>query len=523
MNKAFLIILPFFLFFFHDIYCQEVPLNSQKFFNPYTLNPAFAGYENRPAVFAGRRQQWTGIDGAPVTNYFNFHTVFGNAVPFGLNIVHDTRGIVSTNTALLTLGFRARIDENNHYLSLAFSGGAGFNSVDFSNVNVGTDPILISALDNNIFLDGNAGLLYHNNGFNLGVSLPKLFKTRSYGFEDFEIGDFNPMGTAMATINYKIEVSEETFAIDPWFSYHYFENFDDQIEGSLRFILKNFVWVGGSYRLDYGASAFFGLNIKDNFRFGYAYELGVASVSGFNNGSHEFHLGLIFGKTEKEKNKKDFYTRRRQMLNTMRGNTQQQTQNQNLYKVQNDPFETTTTETTTTETTKTETTTQTDTNEIDIDKFMEGYTDEDTTQQQQVTNPTQIQTQTRTQKQPEPKEEPSILSTFDAPQNDEVTTRDESGIYIGPKVVTKGDHLLELDKGYYVIVGTFNSYREAEEYSDKLFMQGFYTKFGYISQTTDYYVYLFYSEDNRQECDDTMERFRQITSIFTDMWVLTVQ
>jgi len=99
----------------------------------------------------------------------------------------------------------------------------------------------------------------------------------------------------------------------------------------------------------------------------------------------------------------------------------------------------------------------------------------------------------------------------------------EPGIYIGPTVVTKGDHLLELDKGYYVIVGTFNSYRDAEEFSDKLFMQGFYTKFGYISQTTDYYVYIFFSEDNEQECYDTIDRFKQITTAFTDMWVLTVQ
>lgn len=508
MNKVFLIISTL-LFFIHDIYCQELPLNSQIFFNPYIQNPAFAGYENRPAVFAGRRQQWTGIEGAPVTNFVNFQTAIAKVVPFGVNIYNDKRGILTSTYSLLTVGFRARFDEDNHYLSFALSGGAGFNSVDFTNVNVGMDPALLAGLDNSIFLDGNAGLLYHNQGFNLGISFPKLFRTPSISQVSFNQGEFNPLGRGIATINYKISVNDDAFAIDPWVMYHYYEDLDGQVEGSLRFIIKNFLWIGGGYRVDYGASAFFGLNIKDNLRFGYAYEMGVAAANSFNNGSHEFQLGLIFGKTEKEKHQSNFYQRRREMLNTMRGSQQdtQPQQNQNLYQVQNDPFQNT----------ETTTPTQTKTDEVNLDEFMEGYVDEDTIQEQKPTKPVQTQRTTK------PDTKPSILSSFDAPKQDEVTTRDETGIYIGPTVVTKGDHLLELDKGYYVIVGTFNSYRDAEEFSDKLFMQSFYTKFGYISETTDYYVYIFYSEDNEQECEDTIERFKQITTIFNNMWVLTVQ
>jgi hypothetical protein len=101
-------------------------------------------------------------------------------------------------------------------------------------------------------------------------------------------------------------------------------------------------------------------------------------------------------------------------------------------------------------------------------------------------------------------------------------TLDDAGKYIGPTTVIKGDHLLELDMGNYVVVGTFGSYREAEEYSDRLFIQGFYTKFGYISQTKIYYVYIFESEDF-QETKDTSERFAQIGAQFSENWVLQVQ
>ena len=101
-------------------------------------------------------------------------------------------------------------------------------------------------------------------------------------------------------------------------------------------------------------------------------------------------------------------------------------------------------------------------------------------------------------------------------------TLDEQGLYIGPKTVKKGDHLLELDQGNYVVVGTYTTYRDAEDYSDKLFIEGFYTKFGYISQTKIYYVYIFESED-LQEANDTSERFNMIGAQFRENWVLQVQ
>ena len=101
-------------------------------------------------------------------------------------------------------------------------------------------------------------------------------------------------------------------------------------------------------------------------------------------------------------------------------------------------------------------------------------------------------------------------------------TLNDEGLYIGPTTVTRGNHLLELEKGNYVAVGTFSSYREAEEHSDQLFFQGFYTKFGYISQTKIYYVYIFESDD-LQEAKDTSERLNSIGAQFKENWVLQVQ
>lgn len=536
MRKHFFFIIAIFLT--GKLFAQELPLNNHSFLNPYVYNPGFAGYENRPAAFFGYRNQWTGIEGAPQTVYLNFHGVAANVIPYGVNIYSDKRSILTTNYALLTVGFRARIEEDDHYLSFALSGGLGFNSVDLSNVNIGNDPVLQAALENSTFLDGNAGLVYHNHGFNMGVSLPSIFNKDPIDTLTFNIGDFSPISNGILMAGYKWEVTPGAFAIEPWVLYYYFENLDGQFEASTTFHIKDVIMVGGSYRMNYGASAFLGINIKDNFKFGYTYEFGVSSVDNFKNNTHELTLGVIFGKSEKEQKTTNFYARRRRMLTTMRSRNQEedeekQQQSNNLYKVENDPFEREETpepeKQQPEQTPQPEPETQQEGNvedengEIDLDKFLEGFEEEETAPEDTVKEtPPQRAKQPTPEPQEEEEESFEALESFDAPEVDEVTTRDEQGIYIGPKTVTKGDHLLELDKGYYVVVGTFNSYREAEEYSDQLFIQSFYTKFGYISQTTDYYVYIFSSTDNKQECVDTMERLKQIAD-FREMWVLTVQ
>ena len=176
MRRIFHIIL--FLLGFQTVLAQELPLNSQIFMNPYYYNPAYAGFEDRPAFYVYRRQQWTGIEGAPVTTGFNFHTIFNEKINFGVHIMSDKRSILNTTRALITFGYRASFDDY-HYISFGLSGGVGFNSIDLDAIDP-NDPAIIDALDNNLFLDGNAGFNYYNKGFNLGLSLPKIFKSKIF-------------------------------------------------------------------------------------------------------------------------------------------------------------------------------------------------------------------------------------------------------------------------------------------------------------------------------------------------------
>jgi hypothetical protein len=371
--------------------------------------------------------------------------------------------------------------------------------------------------------------------------------------------------------SYKWEISEERFAIEPFMIYYYTKDLPGQFEAIGLIHLMDVFWIGASYRQDYGTTGFIGLNIKDNFKFGYAYEFFNVAPATFNNGTHDLQLALILGK-KKKKGKVNLIQKRRNMLRSM-GQLPSQ-KDQNIYQIENDPFVPPPVET---EIYNEEDALQDLLDEMENEKAEAvdtiSFIEQEPPVEEDTVDIFNIQFDDDVAPAPEEKivvapviipipkeidEEEALIRqmeeeaveefTFDedgelieneehdldlvademiaeveaAPEEYIEPTLDNEGIYIGPTSVIKGDHLLELEKGNYVVVGTFSNYREAEEHSDQLFIKGFYTKFGYVSQTKIYYVYIF-ENDDLQETKDTSERFNAIGAKFRENWVLQVQ
>jgi len=87
--------------------------------------------------------------------------------------------------------------------------------------------------------------------------------------------------------------------------------------------------------------------------------------------------------------------------------------------------------------------------------------------------------------------------------------------------VKRGNHLLELPAGNFVIAGAFAEFVHAENYSDKLFQQGFHdTIVGYSSARGYYYVVVFTSNDisrTRSQRDEMRKM-----PVLSKAWVLQV-
>src|SRR5438067_12894592 len=75
MKKCLLILVT--LMVANKMYSQQRPHYTQYILNNYILNPALSGIENYTDVKLSYRNQWTGLNGAPVTLYFSIQGPIG--------------------------------------------------------------------------------------------------------------------------------------------------------------------------------------------------------------------------------------------------------------------------------------------------------------------------------------------------------------------------------------------------------------------------------------------------------------
>ena len=80
---------------------QDIPIFTHYYANPYIYNPAYAGIEGRPTVSLTHRQQWIGIEDAPITSNLTFHMPVVGGFSMGLNVTQDKFGIFKSSGALL--------------------------------------------------------------------------------------------------------------------------------------------------------------------------------------------------------------------------------------------------------------------------------------------------------------------------------------------------------------------------------------------------------------------------------------
>lgn len=88
-------------------------------------------------------------------------------------------------------------------------------------------------------------------------------------------------------------------------------------------------------------------------------------------------------------------------------------------------------------------------------------------------------------------------------------------------VVKRGDHLLELPAGNFVIAGAFSSFQHAEDMSDELFLSGFHDTIVGYSSARGYYYTVVYQSNNVEQARRRKNELRKQPK-FSKVWVLQV-
>ena len=270
-------ILIFTILFSLTGYSQQFPLQSQYQYNYSVINPAVVVENDYTSMRASFRQQWVGFSDNPIaTQLFTINRGFGKN-GLGLTMFNDETGGAFSKSGL-SLSYAHKVKFSTSELYLGVSGGAA--KVNLSNIG---DPSVINSED--FIPEVTFGAFYKIDNFRIGMSVPGLLNANM----ELTNSKDNIIKSHLYTmVSYDYTVNDY-LSLHPAVLVKTTES-KNQLDANLNLKIKNKLWVGASYRQDFGPSVYLGIDFGKLFSI-YSHDFSTNEVSSYSNGSHEFTIG----------------------------------------------------------------------------------------------------------------------------------------------------------------------------------------------------------------------------------------
>ncbi|WKZ61623.1 MAG: PorP/SprF family type IX secretion system membrane protein [Cyclobacteriaceae bacterium] len=282
-----------------EVFSQDAANFTQFFINPFSYNPSYAGTDGRAALFVGYRKQWANIQGGPTIANLSLHGQTTKAgLNFGLNVINDTRGVLNTSGLSVAFGYSASLSDQ---VSLRFgvSVGGAWNMVNLEEIEDASDPALAELLDQNAFLLGNAGISLHAKTFHLGVSLPSIFSPSYVSVDPFSFKEVKPFQSVIVSASNRFYFGGDKHIFEPYVLYRINTGLPSQYEVAGVVHLNHVIWVGGSYKQDFGISALGGVKINHTILIGGSYSLKNTGINELNSPTYEVQMSYLLGQRKR--------------------------------------------------------------------------------------------------------------------------------------------------------------------------------------------------------------------------------
>jgi type IX secretion system PorP/SprF family membrane protein len=312
---------------------QQKPYYTQVIMNNYILNPALSGIENYTDVKLSYRNQWTKMNGAPVTTYLSVHGPIGKkdfsttATSFGMKgenprgksfleeytvspahqgvgliMINDKTGFLNRFTAFATYAYHKP-------LTLRTALSAGFQ-VGVSTINLDKTKAVWGSLDPNDPAIGydegdlkktkpelGAGIWLYSANYFIGASVlnvipgkVKFVNSSKYG------GSFDPH--FFATAGYRVLLNEN-LSLLPSVGFLYVNPQPAMLMANAKLQYRDLLWMGLTYRYSDvlgGFAAMAGVNISNTVNISYSYDNATTSrLKTYVGNTHEVIIGFLLG------------------------------------------------------------------------------------------------------------------------------------------------------------------------------------------------------------------------------------
>ena len=274
-------------------YAQQDSQFTNYMYNTININPAYAGSRGVLSVFGLHRNQWVGLDGAPVTNTFSLNTPIRNSnIGIGFSIVNDRIGPSDENSISADVSYTIKTSEK-FKLSFGLKATANLFNVDFTRLNqYNTDVLAENNIDNKFSPNLGAGIYFHSDRTYLGLSVPNFFETKHF---DKNESTFSAESVASERMHYYFIAGHvfdlsSTVKLKPAMLTKVVQGAPLQVDLSANFLFNEKFTLGAAYRWDAAASLLAGFQVSDSWFIGYGYDMEVTKLANYNSGSHEVFL-----------------------------------------------------------------------------------------------------------------------------------------------------------------------------------------------------------------------------------------
>lgn len=270
---------------------QQDSQYAQYMYNTVAVNPAYAGSRGVTSAFLLHRNQWVGIDGAPVTHVFSINKpVFNTYFGYGISFVNDRIGVSDSNTISADVSYSVSTSENAK-LSFGIKASVNLLSVDYNRLTI-RDPndIVLSqqnAINNQFSPNVGVGIYWHTSKNYIGISVPNFLETKRY--------DDDISTTAKDKMHYYFiagsvfDVSED-WQFKPAMMTKLVQGAPLQTDFSANFLFSQKFTFGAAYRLNAAVTGLVGFQVNESWQIGYAYDTDASRLAHYNSGTHELFL-----------------------------------------------------------------------------------------------------------------------------------------------------------------------------------------------------------------------------------------
>ncbi len=292
-----LMLLAVMLFAYQKSIAQTEPMYSQYMFNMMGVNPAYAGSREATGFNLFQRKQWIGLQGAPQTTSFSFdQSILNKKAGWGIQLYDDKIGVEKADGINIMGSTRIQVSENG-----ILSGGLSFGlmnyRIDLMNVTgrfTPNDPAFYSDL-NKWTPSLGLGIYYNTDNFYAGVSIPNILKSRLTAFDLIRSGlqkvnqkhIFLTTGIVLA-INEDVKLKPSTMI-------KMVEGAPIEADLNTNVWLRDIIGLGVSYRTGDAVIGMAEIQVNENLRFGYAYDMTISPLKYYNTGTHEIMIRYEIG------------------------------------------------------------------------------------------------------------------------------------------------------------------------------------------------------------------------------------